>query len=100
MVRNMGTGSWPARRARMTPGKTAIIHDDSRYTYADVHLRASAIAGKLRDLGVCPGDRVAFLGRNVPELPFTLFAAGMIGAVFVPLNFRLTPPELEVILAD
>jgi fatty-acyl-CoA synthase len=49
---------------------------------------------------VARGDRVAFLGRNVPDLPLVLFAAGALGAVFVPLNFRLTPSELEVILAD
>lgn len=99
-MRNMGIGSWPARRARMTPGKTAIVADKARYTYAEVHRRVNVIARALRDLGTSPGDRVAFLGRNVPELPLVLFAAGAIGAVFVPLNFRLAPPELEVILGD
>jgi fatty-acyl-CoA synthase len=84
----------------MTPGKTAIVADKVRYTYAEVHWRVNVIARALRDLGISPGDRVAFLGKNVPELPLVLFAAGAIGAVFVPLNFRLAPPELEVILGD
>lgn len=84
----------------MTPGKTAIIAGHERYSYADVHRRVQVIARALRDLGLSPGDRVAFLGRNVPELPLVLFAAGVIGAVFVPLNFRLAPPELETILGD
>jgi fatty-acyl-CoA synthase len=99
-MRNHGIGSWPARRARMTPGKTAIVHDDSSLTYAQVQSRSAAIASRLSALGLARGDRVAFLGRNRPELPLVLFAAGAIGAVFVPLNFRLAPPELEVILAD
>ncbi len=99
-MRNMGTGSWPARRARMTPGKTAIVAGEVRYSYAEVHRRVNVIARALRDLGIARGDRVAFLGRNVPELPLVLFAAGAIGAVFVPLNFRLAPPELHAILAD
>jgi fatty-acyl-CoA synthase len=99
-VHNMGIGSWPARRARMTPGKTAIVADETRYSYAEVNQRVNMIARALRDLGISPGDRVAFLGRNVPELPLVLFAAGAIGAVFVPLNFRLAPPELRAILGD
>jgi fatty-acyl-CoA synthase len=84
----------------MTPGKTAIVAGEVRYSYAEVHRRVTVIARALRDLGISRGDRVAFLGRNVPELPLVLFAAGTIGAVFVPLNFRLAPPELQVILAD
>lgn len=84
----------------MTPDKTAIVADQVRYTYAEVNRRVNVVARALRDLGIAPGDRVAFLGRNVPELPLVLFAAGTIGAVFVPLNFRLAPPELEVILGD
>ncbi len=96
----MGIGSWPARRARMTPDKTAVVADEVRYSYAEVHRRVTVIARALRDLGISPGDRVAFLGRNVPELPLVLFAAGTIGAVFVPLNFRLAPAELRAIVGD
>jgi fatty-acyl-CoA synthase len=99
-MRNQGTGSWPARRARMTPGQTAIVHEGQRYSYADVYDRASRAARVLRDLGVGHGDRVAYLGRNLPSLPETLFAAGMLGAVFVPLNTRLAAPELAVLIGD
>lgn len=99
-MRNQGTGSWPARRARMTPDQTAIIADGRRFSYAEFSQRVTGAAHLLRDLGVRPGDRVAYLGRNLPELPQTLFAAGVLGAVFVPLNFRLAPPELAVILHD
>jgi fatty-acyl-CoA synthase len=99
-MRNQGTGSWPARRARMTRGRTAIVHEGQRYSYADVYDRSSRAARVLRDLGVGHGDRVAYLGRNLPSLPETLFAAGMLGAVFVPLNTRLAAPELAVLISD
>jgi len=99
-VLNQGIGSWPARRARMSPDRTALIHEGRRYSYADVHDRAARLAHALRDLGAGRGDRVAYLGRNMPSLAETLFAAGMLGAVFVPLNFRLAPRELEPIVAD
>lgn len=99
-MRNEGIGSWPARRARMTPDRTALIHDEQRYSYLAVHARASRAARALRELGVGRGDRVAYLGRNLPSLAEMLFAAGALGAVFVPLNFRLAPPELAHILSD
>jgi fatty-acyl-CoA synthase len=97
---NQGTGSWSARRARMTPGKTAIVGGGRHYSYAELSERVTGTAHRLRELGVRPGDRVAYLGRNLPELPQVLFAAGTLGAVFVPLNFRLAPPELAAILDD
>jgi fatty-acyl-CoA synthase len=84
----------------MTPGKTAIIASGRRSSYAEFHERVTGAAHLLRDLGVRPGDRVAYLGRNLPELPQALFATGSLGAVFVPLNFRLAAPELAAILED
>ncbi|HEX9035135.1 MAG TPA: long-chain fatty acid--CoA ligase [Streptosporangiaceae bacterium] len=99
-MRNQGIGSWPARRARMAPGRTAIICEGRRYSYSEVYGRVTRLAHALRGLGVRPGDRVAYLGWNLPALPETLFAVGTIGAVFVPLNPRLAPPELAPIVAD
>ena len=99
-MRNQGTGSWPARRVRMTPDQTAIIHDGGRLSYADLHARVNRAAHALRGLGVGRGDRVGYLGRNLPSLPETLFATGTLGAVFVPLNSRLTAAELARILTD
>ncbi|GAA1569613.1 long-chain fatty acid--CoA ligase [Actinomadura kijaniata] len=99
-MRNEGIGSWTARRARKTPGKTAVVHGGTRLTYAGLHERATRFAHALRDLGVRRGDRVAYLGPNHPAFLETLFAAGMLGAVFVPLNTRLAAPELTHCLAD
>lgn len=95
-----GIGSWPARRARMTPGARAFVQDDAVVTYAEVDRLVEAVARGLRARGVAVGDRVAFLGLNSIELAVTLFATARLGAVFLPLNTRLAPPELAWILTD
>ncbi|MFI0989533.1 long-chain fatty acid--CoA ligase [Streptomyces exfoliatus] len=97
---NQGIGSWPARRARRTPDRTAVVHEDRALTYRELHRRVLRLAHALRALGVTSGDRVAYLGPNHPAFVETLFAAGALGAVFVPLNTRLTAPELAYNLAD
>ncbi|MBW6440153.1 long-chain fatty acid--CoA ligase [Actinoplanes hulinensis] len=94
-MRNAGLGSWPVRRAAMSPGSTALIFEERRTTYAQLHERTSRLAAALRAAGVRPGDRVAYLGPNHPSLVETMFAAWALGAVFVPMNFRLTEPEIE-----
>jgi fatty-acyl-CoA synthase len=99
-MRNQGLGSWPARRTRMTPDRVALAYRGDRLTYRDLHLRANRLAHALRGLGVRHGDRVAYLGPNHPALVETFFATGLIGAVFVPLNTRLTAPELRVLVED
>lgn len=99
-MRDEGLGSWPARRARMTPGRTALVHGDRRLTYRDLHERVLRLANALRGRGVRPGDRVAYLGPNHPAFLETLFATAALGAVFVPLNTRLADPEIAYLLDD
>ncbi|MFF6876074.1 long-chain fatty acid--CoA ligase [Streptomyces sp. NPDC012474] len=99
-MRNEGLGSWPARRARKTPHRTALIHGDTTRSYAGLYDRTTRLAHALRDRGVRRGDRVAYLGPNHPAYLETMFAAGTLGAVFVPLNIRLAGPEIAYQLAD
>jgi len=99
-MRNRGLGSWPLRRARMSPRRVALIHDGQACTYAELSERVTRAAGVLAAAGVRHGDRVAYLGPNHPAFIETLFAAGALGATFVPLNTRLAAPELAYILAD
>jgi fatty-acyl-CoA synthase len=99
-MRNEGLGSWPARRARKTPHRTALIHGDTTFTYAALHTRVTRLAHALRARGIRRGDRVAYLGPNHPSYLETLFAAGTLGAVFVPLNTRLAGPEIGYQLSD
>ncbi|MGW6151881.1 acyl-CoA synthetase [Streptomyces sp. NPDC055144] len=99
-MRNEGLGSWPARRARKTPHRTALIHGTTTVSYAALHERTTRLAHALRALGVRRGDRVAYLGPNHPSFLETLFATGLLGAVFVPLNTRLAEPELAFQIRD
>jgi fatty-acyl-CoA synthase len=84
----------------MAPEHVAVIHDDTRFTYAQLAERSWRLADRLRSLGIAPGDRVAYLGANHPSLYETLFAATAIGAIFVPMNWRLTAAELSYMIAD
>ncbi|OKJ94990.1 AMP-dependent synthetase [Streptomyces sp. CB03234] len=97
---NQGIGSWPARRARKTPDRIAVVHEGRTWTYRELHQRVLRLAHALRALGTGRGDRVAYLGPNHPAFLETLFAAGVLGAVFVPLNTRLAAPELAYNLSD
>ncbi|MGW2915661.1 acyl-CoA synthetase [Streptomyces asoensis] len=99
-MRNEGLGSWPARRARKTPHRTALVHDGRPADYRTLHARTTRLAHALRARGVRRGDRIAYLGPNHPAYLETLFAAGTLGAVFVPLNTRLAGPEIAYQLAD
>lgn len=99
-MRNQGLGSWPARRAQMTPDQTALVHHDTRRTYTELDRRTRALANALRELGIRRGDRVAYLSGNHPAQLETLFACGGLGALFVPVNTRLTGGEVEQLLRD
>ncbi|GID30771.1 acyl-CoA synthetase [Paractinoplanes brasiliensis] len=98
-MRNAGLGAWPARRAAISPGRTALVFEGRRITYAELHDRVTRLAGRLREAGVDRGDRVAYLGPNHPSAVETMFATHLLGATFVPLNFRLTAPEIDYMLA-
>ncbi|CNG45767.1 fatty-acid--CoA ligase [Mycobacterium tuberculosis] len=99
-MRNEGLGSWPVRRARKTPRSAALVHEGATLTYAGLLGRVARLARALRGLGIRHGDRVAYLGPNHPSFLETLFATGMLGGVFVPLNTRLTGPEIAYQLDD
>ena len=94
---------WIAHFGRRTPNKTAVVDLASgrRFTYAQFDARISRLAGHLRDrLGIKRGDRVAVLAHNTTDTLEVQFASGRIGAVFLPLNTRLTVPELQYIVGD
>ncbi|MER5265458.1 long-chain fatty acid--CoA ligase [Actinosynnema sp. NPDC002837] len=99
-MRNQGIGSWPARRVRKTPEKVAVVHEGRGSTYRQLHERVLRLAHGLRRAGVGRGDRVAYLGPNHPAFLEALFAVGVLGAVFVPLNMRLAPAEVAHVLTD
>jgi len=92
---------WIERRAVFTPERSAIRYERDTFSYRDFAERTRALAAVLRmRLEVAPGDRVAYLGYNSPALLFLLFACARIGAVLVPLNWRLPYAEQRRVLAD
>jgi O-succinylbenzoic acid--CoA ligase len=91
---------WLSQRARITPDKTAFVFDRLRISFADLDLRADAVAARLGAQGVAPGDFVAVLGHNSPGLVEAVFGVKRAGAVLVPVNSRLTPVEIGAQLKD
>ena len=97
----MNIGDWATKRAVLQPDATIIISDDGRtFTYADFNTRVNRVANALPGLGVTKGERIAVLFPNNPEFLEVFFATAKIGALMVPLNYRLAPPELTYILGD
>lgn len=88
------------RRAELNPERTALIFEGKTSSYGDMAKTVRRQARLLQDSGVCIGDRVAFIGFNQPAFLETLFATNALGAVFVPLNFRLTAEELKFMIND
>ncbi len=90
------------KRAHLSPALEALVEVESRrrFTFAELDARANRTANALRDLGVAPGDRVALLLMNSVEFVESFFAAAKLGAIVVPLNWRLVPDELAFILKD
>ncbi|TQC41750.1 long-chain fatty acid--CoA ligase [Rhodococcus sp. WS4] len=93
-------GSALARAVRRFGSRTFIEFGDRRTTYAQFNDRVDRLAQVLRSRGIRPGDRVAVLLNNRPEAVEVVFAAIRAGAIYVPLNRRLTPAELVAILQD
>jgi fatty-acyl-CoA synthase len=90
--------SFLERTLHVFPNKTAVVYGDQRLTYSQFAQRVGRFAGALLRAGVEPGDRVAFLAPNIPELLEAHFAVLRIGAVLVALNTRLNASEVEYIL--
>src|SRR4051812_40228484 len=88
------------RWAQHTPGNTALHFQGEDFSYATLWSRTERVTRELASLGVSKGDRIAFLGYNHPEMLVLLFAASRLGALLVPLNWRLTAQEHRVILID
>ena len=100
----MGTKyyDWTAYHAGVRGNKVAIVDLDTaeEVTYAVLDDRAARLAQWLQNHGVAKGDRVTLLTPNCPEVFEAQFACSKIGAICIPLNWRLTVPELEYILGD
>ncbi len=88
------------RAVRERPEDVAVVSDRVRWTYRQLGDRVARIGAALRGIGVRVGDRVAILDKNSEHYLALYFALPKIGAIAVPLNYRLAPPELEFIVDD
>lgn len=91
------TSNWIAANARFRASSEALVEAETgrRWSYAAMQHDVLRWAGRLRAEGVVAGDRVAVLAQNRAETLFLLFACAELGAILVPLNWRLAPPELR-----
>ncbi len=99
-VPDIGLGNLLFRRAQLTPQRRALTFEDKTLTFKQFSERVMGLAANLRANGICRGDRVGYIGFNHPAFLETLFAASSLGAIFVPLNFRLSGPEIRFIAND
>ncbi len=79
--------------ARM-PEKTAVIYEDRSITYAELYQRVEAVAAGLGARGIGRGDVVAGVMKNSPAFLEIAFAMSHLGAIFLPINFRLSADEV------
>ncbi|WP_368666342.1 long-chain fatty acid--CoA ligase [Ammoniphilus sp. CFH 90114] len=93
---------WLSSRARLTPDREAVVElgTGSRWTFLQLDERVWRAVGFLQKQGVKKGDRVALISPNAVGCLELLFACGRMGAIFVPLNFRLGVAEWDYILED
>ena len=89
----MNIAHWIDEHARQAPDRVALRFDARDLSYAALARHSEQVAGALAASGVAGGDRVAWLGLNSPAMLATLFASARIGAIFMPLNWRLAPAE-------
>jgi long-chain acyl-CoA synthetase len=75
--------------------RSALLFGGESTTYAELDDRAAAVAGALLAAGVAPGDRIAVMQQNSPGFVATLIGTLRTGAIAVPLNILLAPPEVE-----
>ncbi|MEI6496570.1 MAG: AMP-binding protein [Actinomycetota bacterium] len=93
-------GDTVAYWARWQGEAVAIRFGDVDVTWGELHLRATALAVGLADLGVGHGDRVGLLMSNRPEFIETVVACAQLGAIVAPFNLRFTAPELAFVVGD
>ncbi|GHO88413.1 acyl-CoA synthetase [Dictyobacter formicarum] len=96
-------GEWLARREFLSPHKVGLIDEETglHFTYRMLNLRARALAAYLQQqYHLRQGERVAIVAFNAPEYLDAFFACTLLGAILVPVNWRLTVRELGIILND
>src|SRR4030043_708091 len=98
LARRLLLGEIIARNARKSPEKEAVIYGDTRLTFRQFNARINQLAHALMDIGIKKGEHVAILSFNSNQYLESYYALAKMGAVAVPLNFRLHSEELKYII--
>ncbi len=93
-AQSMNLGRLLRHTARLYPDRPGVIRGSRQWSWAEIDSRVDALAASLRSLGLTKGDRILVHSRNSLQLIETCWAAFRLGCVWVPTNFRLTPPEV------
>jgi len=99
-ARRLSYGEQLARTTRKTPGAQALKFEGKERTFRELDERVTRLANALADRGVSYGDRVATFMMNRLEVVETYMASCRLGAICVPINFRLVPDEVSYIASD
>jgi acyl-CoA synthetase (AMP-forming)/AMP-acid ligase II len=91
-------GQYLSLNARRHPDKWALTFEDRTYSYSEFNRQVNKLANGLIDLGIKKGEKVALMLKNSDYFPISYYALSKIGAVIVPLNFRLVASEVSYIL--
>lgn len=94
--------NWILQRTKLSPDKIALIdiHTDERWTYADLENEIMIWVKYFQEKNCSSGDRIVVLSHNQKELFAIMFACGLLGLMYVPLNWRLSEVEWEHLLRD
>jgi acyl-CoA synthetase (AMP-forming)/AMP-acid ligase II len=99
MVGEIRIGDWLKSDARYLSNELALLTDEAAVTFRELNTDVNRLASALRSRGVGKGDRIALFATDSIEYVVALMASVKLGAVYVPLNYRLTEPELRNVLA-
>ncbi len=94
----MNTSQFIGIPGMMFPDQEILAFEGKRMTYGELVDRIKRLASSLRDQGIQAGDRVAILQTNCTQYIEAYYATATLGAIFVPLNYRAKPPELEYMI--
>ena len=96
----IGMGHMVLRRAAMTPDAVALTFENDTLTFRQFANNIRAVAQLFVAMGLSQGDRIGYIGMNHPRFLEALYASAILGAIFVPVNYRLTAQEIVFIAND
>jgi acyl-CoA synthetase (AMP-forming)/AMP-acid ligase II len=99
-LRNFTLGDVYRRNAECFPDYPAFLFEGERITHAQYLRRVERLAAGLARLGVSPGDRIGVLSQNSLEMVDLIGAVALLGAILLPVNFRLNQDEIAFVLSD